>query len=418
MARNNSKRRRSKKKGNKKNRNSNNEPEAVLASEGESSDDNNEEEVATATGSISQSPQQEEDEDNDDVNDGKALDFTEDYLTLGDFDDNDDGDDYEESSTNNNNNNGGSGIDGGGSSSGLDVANYDPRIRLPPWMTSFVDYRRTNHMVALHNEIVQFCKLMEPRRHELQQRQELVDRFTVLVKSVFTDCRVDVFGSQVTGLCLPTSDIDIAIQLSEADTPKTEEEEDGTEKKNGNVGNKKPTISKEQEKDDMNNWDAPKESPLRRLGSKLREKWIDDLSYLELIENTRVPLVKFTHAPTNISIDVCFNQTTGPQAAKLMHQYMDALPPLRPLTFVLKYFTASRSLNQPYTGGIGSYLLQLMIVAFLQHRERETRATRQPSIQNLGALLIEFLEFYSTDFNFITTGISVRFDGQFFPKGK
>ena len=59
----------------------------------------------------------------------------------------------------------------------------------------------------------------------------------------------------------------------------------------------------------------------------------------------------------------------------------------------------------------------MMIVSFLQHRERDAFNHRRPSFCNLGALLIEFLEFYSTDFNFVLTGISVRFDGFFFPKG-
>jgi non-canonical poly(A) RNA polymerase PAPD5/7 len=332
----------------------------------------------------------------------KAQDLTEDLVTL---------DNVDEADGNDNNHDIGTPRQEPSAENGSLPSNtYDASVNLPPWMTSFVDYRRTNHMVALHNEIVQFCKLMEPLDEELEERQKLVDRFKTLVHSVFKDCQVDLFGSQVTGLCLPTSDIDIAIQLSEADTPKTEEEEKveaGKSKKN----------AKEQELNEMENWDAPTLGPLRRLGNALREKWIDELSYLEVIENTRVPLVKFTHGPSNISVDVCFNQSTGPQAAKLMHQYMDALPPLRPLTFVLKYYTASRSLNQPYTGGIGSFMLQMMIVTFLQHRERDGRASRLPIVNNLGALLIEFLEFYSMDFNFITTGVSVRFDGYFFPKG-
>ena len=225
----------------------------------------------------------------------------------------------------------------------------------------------------------------------------------------FFSCAVD--NKNIFSLCLPTSDIDIAIQL---------EEKDGTTKGN-NAENledqKKNKISRQQELDDMERWSEPTESPLRRLASKLREEWLDDLSYLEVIEKTRIPLVKFTHGPTNISIDVCFNQKTGPQAAALMHQYMDALSPLRPLTFVLKKFMASRGLNQPYTGGVGSFLLQMMILTFLQHRERDSLSRRRPSQCNLGALLLEFLEFFSTDFNFILTGISVRFDGYFFPKG-
>ena len=213
---------------------------------------------------------------------------------------------------------------------------------------------------------------------------------------------------------MPTSDIDIAIQLDGEELPTPEDEGDKSKKK------KKKQISKQQELDDMKSWDLNKEkavSPLKRFSAALREEWLDDLSYLEVIEKTRIPLVKFTHAPTNISIDVCFNQKTGPQAASLMHQYMEALSPLRYLTFVLKTLIASRGLNQPYTGGVGSFLLQMMILTFLQHRERDSVNRGRPSSYNLGALLVEFFEFYSTDFNFILTGASVRFDGFFFPKG-
>eukprot|EP00536_Pseudo-nitzschia_multiseries_P002269 jgi/Psemu1/294768/fgenesh1_pm.30_\ len=277
-------------------------------------------------------------------------------------------------------------------------------------MENYVDHRRVNPLVALHNEIVAFCRLMEPRREEMKTREDLLEKFSNLAKSTFRNCKVEVFGSQATGLCLPSSDIDIVIQLEEQEETA---EKGKTEKKK----KKKEKVSKQQELEDMENWDKPTGSPLRLLAGALREQWLDDLSYLEVIENTRIPLVKLTHAPTNISIDVCFNQAGGPQAAALMNQYMDALSPLRPLTFFLKKFMASRGLNQPYTGGVGSFLLQMMILAFLQQRERHCFNQQRPSQHCLGALLVEFFEFYSTDYNFVLVGISVRFDGFFFPKG-
>ena len=301
-----------------------------------------------------------------------------------------------------------------------EIAAFDKFTSLPPWMKERVDYRRINPLVAFHNEIVSFCRLMEPRIEEMDMRKELVARFTDLVNSTFRECKIEVFGSQATGLCLPTSDIDIAIQLNNDDAKGmnggkdiSEKDINGMERTNKNSN----TSSKKQEIEDMENWNQASGSPLQRLATALREQWLDELSYLEVIEKTRIPLVKFTHKPTNISIDVCFNQVSGVQAASLMKQYMKAIPPLRPLTFVLKKLLASRGLNQPYTGGVGSFLLQMMILSFLQHRERDAFNNRRPSIYNLGALLIEFFEFYSTDFNFITTGFSIRFDGFFFPKG-
>lgn len=130
--------------------------------------------------------------------------------------------------------------------------------------------------------------------------------------------------------------------------------------------------------------------------------------------------MKFTIEPYNIDIDVCFDQPGGPESADLMHRFMGSMAPLRPLTFVLKYFLASRDLNKPYTGGIGSYMLQLMIVSFLQHRSREdlNRTGKMDSSFNLGSLLVDFFEFYGLDMNYVTTGISVRQDGYFFAKGE
>ena len=134
-----------------------------------------------------------------------------------------------------------------------------------------------------------------------------------------------------------------------------------------------------------------------------------------------MPLVKFTISPHDIDVDVCFDQPHGPESAELMHRFMESMPPLRPLTFVLKYFLASRDINKPFTGGIGSYLLQLMIVSYLQHRAREDVSRQQDGggmrHYNLGSLLLDFLELYGVDFNYVTTGISVRHDGYYFPKG-
>jgi len=345
----------------------------------------------------------------DDEEKGQTNDTPEgqDFISLTPIDDG-----GEEEATNNRGGDSGNDSTEKTTTNGKRTRTFDKFNSLPPWMESYVDYRRVNPLIALHNEIVGFCKLMEPKKEEMKTREELVAKFTALVKSTFpNNCKVEVFGSQATGLCLPTSDIDIAIQLDEKEGTANEKNDSENGKK------KKKRISKQQELDDMENWNEPTGSPLKQLAAALREQWLDELSYLEVIEQTRIPLVKFTHGPTNISIDVCFNQKTGPQAAQLMHQYMEALSPLRPLTFVLKKFVASRGMNQPYTGGVGSFLLQMMILTFLQHRERDSFNKQRPSQYNLGALLVEFFEFYSTDFNFILTGVSVRFDGYFFPKG-
>lgn len=310
-------------------------------------------------------------------------------------------------------------------------------VDLPPWMDERLawqqnprNHRRPAPLVALHNEIVEFAQLMEPRPEEVRQREELVRMVRELAEQTFGKgrerCTVQVFGSQATGLFLPTSDIDLVLLIPEAAASAGANGASASAGGGGGGGDddeQEAENQKAKEKREMEEWDATtasssSRSPLVVLGEALRRHWIDDLSYLEIIENTRIPIVKFTHAPTNLSVDICLNQETGTKAAELVRRFGDAMPPLRPLTFVLKYFMAARGLNEPYTGGVGSFLLQMMIVSFLQHREREEfHASGSDSILNLGALLLEFFELYGIDFNYVTTGISIRNDGSYFPKG-
>jgi DNA polymerase sigma len=59
-------------------------------------------------------------------------------------------------------------------------------------------------------------------------------------------------------------------------------------------------------------------------------------------------------------------------------------------------------LNDPYTGGISSYALLLMIVAFLQSKGLMKKMDNQT---NLGKILLEFLMFYGNGFNQSAQGI-------------
>jgi len=284
----------------------------------------------------------------------------------------------------------------------------------------------TPPLIKLHNEIVSFMKLMSPTPREEEIRTTMVQRITTLAHAVFGEgeCEVLPFGSQVTGLALPGSDIDFVIRFPKKKDSKSggdDLEEDLTTascplQKIADAVKTEFGIKSELEMDiPDSNSNNNSNSNEQQEGEK------EHLSYLEVITQTRVPLVKFTIAPYNLDIDICFDQPHGPESADLMHRFMESMPPLRPLTFCLKYFLASREINRPYTGGIGSYLLQLMIVSFLQHRSRaDLNRGYGGSGQhfNLGSLLLDFLELYGLDFNYVTTGISVRHDGYYFPKGQ
>lgn len=268
---------------------------------------------------------------------------------------------------------------------------------------------------------------MSPTPHELELRDTMVTRITKLSHSIFggeKKCQVLPFGSQVTGLCLPGSDIDFVIRFQSSSSSASsggKEEDDADYLKQNPLHRFAEAVQHEfglRGSNDDN--DDEDDGSSINMDNDDEDDPKEYLSYLEIIETARVPLVKFTVAPYNLDIDVCFDQPHGPESADLMHRFMESMPPLRPLTVVLKYFLASREINKPFTGGIGSYLLQLMIVSYLQHRAREDVARNWGASgrhYNLGSLLLEFLELYGVDYNYVTTGISVRHDGYYFAKG-
>src|SRR4051794_9539509 len=89
-----------------------------------------------------------------------------------------------------------------------------------------------------------------------------------------------------------------------------------------------------------------------------------------------------------------------------------SMPALRPLTLLLKYFLSCRLLNDTYSGGIGSFMLQMMIISHLQHHVSRAHGAHL----NLGTLAWSFFEMYGKNFNYGEVGISVRGLGSYFSK--
>lgn len=51
-----------------------------------------------------------------------------------------------------------------------------------------------------------------------------------------------------------------------------------------------------------------------------------------------------------------------------LQTYLKEYPAARIITFVIKHLLVSYRLNEPYKGGIGSYAVVLMVVAYLKAR--------------------------------------------------
>ncbi|MCJ1305231.1 hypothetical protein MMC08_008045 [Hypocenomyce scalaris] len=84
-----------------------------------------------------------------------------------------------------------------------------------PWNQASVNIR--SPLLRLHTEIVEFCRFLEPTAQEAAMREAATQRVRQSIVEVYPSASVQVFGSFVTGLYLPTSDIDLVVMDSGAD---------------------------------------------------------------------------------------------------------------------------------------------------------------------------------------------------------
>ena len=230
-----------------------------------------------------------------------------------------------------------------------------------PWMLR--SYLHPNFSLRLHEELLDFAAFISPTSSEEKQRTALLSRFSSLIQSLFPSSSLAAFGSYATKLYLPMSDIDVVVFTPEMD------------------------------------FDTG-ETALEMIAEALRgEGWA---SYLEVISNARIPIVKFTDKETGLKVDVCRDQQSGLDAAKYVTSMSIKLPAFRPLILFLKYFLYTRKLNDTYTGGIGSYLLQLLLLSHLHCHPAQTHDV------NLGLLLLSFFDQYGHQLNYAHVGLSLN----------
>ena len=144
-------------------------------------------------------------------------------------------------------------------------------VSTTPWRTK--DY--TCDMVGLHEEVNDFFEYMKPRHSEWRMRNEVADRVTQIMMQKWRQAEVRVFGSVMTGLFLPTSDIDLVV---------------------------------------LGQWH---QTPIFTLEEELKKASIAVEGTINPLDKTTVPVIKFTDKITEVKVDICFNRTSGAGALQI-----------------------------------------------------------------------------------------------------
>ncbi|KMZ85483.1 nucleotidyltransferase, putative [Plasmodium vivax] len=197
---------------------------------------------------------------------------------------------------------------------------------------------------------------LTPTREEKLLKQKALIKLEIVVKSLFPKATMQPFGSFVTGLSIPGSDLDVCF-----------------------LG-----------------------IPLEDLDALLIISYalvkLDIVADIRLIKDARVKILKYIDRETGVQVDVCTNQLSSRQTTDFIKSKLQKFIYMRPLVILLKFFLNTRNLNETYIGGIGSFLLCCMVLHFLQLHP-STFDWNVFSNSCLVKLLLEFFSFYSIDYN-------------------
>ncbi|KAI5116070.1 hypothetical protein M0805_005583 [Coniferiporia weirii] len=257
---------------------------------------------------------------------------------------------------------------------GASIADF--KSREAPW-TANVNWDRCRNVAEMmHKDVEAFVRYTSPTPIEHEVRCMIVKLIARAIEKSYPDAKVLPFGSFGTKLYLPQGDIDLVVQSQSM------------------AYSDKVVI-------------------LRSLANIVRRTGITDK--VTVIAKARVPIIKFVTIYGRFSVDISMNQTNGVQAGAMINRFLDEFPALRAIVLVVKSFLNQRSLNEVYSGGLGSYAIVCLAVSFLQMHPKLRRAEIDPS-RNLGVLVMEFFELYGKYLNYAETGISLRHGGTYFNK--
>ena len=233
----------------------------------------------------------------------------------------------------------------------------------------------------LHKEIVDFYEFVRPQEHEQVIRQELLDRLQNAIQGWRADLELHSFGSFAAGLYLPTADMDLVV------------------------------LSK-----DFRNHGYPSvcrtNSQMRKLAEYLEKNGIAEPWSVEVVGGAKVPLIKFVDRITQLKVDMSFENDTGLVANNTFVEWKALYPAMPIIVTIIKQFLLMRGLNEVVNGGLGGFSVTCLVVNLLQNMPRVQTGEIIPE-QNLGEILLEFLDLYGNQLDIARTGIRMEPPGYF-----
>ena len=257
----------------------------------------------------------------------------------------------------------------------------------------------SNNILEFSQEISENTQKVNKNKEILQQIREkfikkIYENINIILRNEDVNFLCSFYGSSISGLSIENSDIDIMVKIR-----KNENEINYLNRIMDLIVHK---FKKNPELNYIKNIHPiyTASVPVIKL-----ECDISSDSYLSSEINNLIKLYDLTYNNlTKLFFDITFfevNNENEKIPSELMIDYIkectQTYPQIFDIIYIMKKFLFNRKLNQSYQGGLSSFSLFLLILAFIKYFENSYDTP-------IGSLLIEFLYFYS-NFDFYNTVI-------------
>ncbi|KAI7865571.1 hypothetical protein BDF14DRAFT_1823249 [Spinellus fusiger] len=230
-----------------------------------------------------------------------------------------------------------------------------------PWIENDA-LRVKNRRERLSNEILAFKHYLNPTKKEQEKRSTIVERVkTVVQKNYPSETKIESFGSYVTGLLMPASDVDLNLTI------------------HADSGDARKALSR-----------------IRKELLRGYYAW-DELVF---VRSARIPVLTINDRRSGTSLDITVNNPSVSSDRTIT--WLKKYPEVKPLYLTIKHaFSSIKIKNENMfdlmsskNSGFASYTIICLIVYYIKTQlPKDLKATAPTYYADV---LIGFLEYYTT----------------------
>ena len=232
----------------------------------------------------------------------------------------------------------------------------------------------------LNKELMFSYNQLKMTEEEVEYRKDAFNLFKKLLENEL-GCSVESHGSFRTNTMVYSSDIDITVLINK----------DKTKNSSSDI-----------------NYKSHANKVLSKIVTILEAAKVCIGPILH-IKHARIPIIKCTEALYKSKIDIVIDQYDSIDGANFVIEQIAHRPFLKYLIILVKYFLKRRQLSEVIRGGLCSYAQFLLILNFVQlHPLIQSGEINETNFnENIGTILMDFFQFYGTEFPFERATISV-----------